>query len=293
VVFARFSSLPWTQDAALVPGSFVFAAHFQGTADWAGASAAHGRPYIVGELPEGIDLLDKATGALSPEAQALLDVCTDLATGGAPAGVRPAGSKTDYVANQSTAWQVFKELLINRESSAMRIYLGTDALLGSRGNAPGVDLASLFAVASTRIQADLTALETGFREGVIQPWLRAHGAPNAEVYLEYQLPDPDAAARAEQEATAVDRLKVAVESLKSIGCVTDQAVIDALVEAFGVTVPVVLANTETKRVPLDLAPTDVPVTPGDPNQGQGQAPNQTPADQNPGSDQPAANETPA
>lgn len=257
IVFSKFGVLPWTQDAALLPAALLWAAHAEGLADWAGASAAHGQPRIMGELPEGIPLGD-GLGGLSPDAQTYLDLLTDLINGAAAAGIRPFGAKSEYLSNESTAWQVFKELITNRESAAARIFLGTDAILGSRGGAPGVDVAALFGIATTRIQGDFEALERGFFEGLILPWCALHGvAPEDAPRLVYELPDVDADKRSEQEAAAIARLADAVDAMKRAGLEVGQDVLDALVQVLGVSVPCVAAAAETKVVPLQLAPTDV------------------------------------
>jgi hypothetical protein len=129
IVFQKFGVLPWTQDACLLPAALLWAAHAEGLADWAGASAAHGQPRVIGELPEGMPLGD-GLGGLSPDAQKFLELITDLINGDAAAGIRPFGAKTDWISNDSTAWQVFTELINNREGAAAKIYLGTDAILG-------------------------------------------------------------------------------------------------------------------------------------------------------------------
>lgn len=257
VVFAKFGVLPWTQDACLLPAALLWAAHAEGLADWAGASAAHGQPRVIGELPEGIPLGD-GQGGLSPDAQKFLDLITDLINGDAAAGIRPFGAKTDWIANTSTAWQVFTELINNREGAAAKIYLGTDAILGARGGAPGVDVAALFGIATTRIQGDLEALERGFAEGLILPWCALHGvAPEDAPRLVYELPDVDKDKRSEQEGAAITRLADAVDDMKRAGLEVSQDTIDALARVLGVSVPCVAATAEAKVVPLQLAPTDI------------------------------------
>ncbi|HEY3497244.1 MAG TPA: hypothetical protein VGK73_21250, partial [Polyangiaceae bacterium] len=249
VVFAKFGVLPWTQDACLLPAALLWAAHAEGLADWAGASAAHGQPRVIGELPEGIPLGD-GQGGLSPDAQKFLDLITDLINGDAAAGIRPFGAKTDWIANTSSAWQVFTELINNREGAAAKIYLGTDAILGARGGAPGVDVAALFGIATTRIQGDLEALERGFAEGVILPWCALHGvAPEDAPRLVYELPDVDKDKRSEQEGAAITRLADAVEALKRAGLVVDQDVIDALAKVLGVSVTCRLAPEPEAAAP--------------------------------------------
>lgn len=256
VVFAKFGVLPWTQDACLLPAALLWAAHAEGLADWAGASAAHGQPRVIGELPDGITLGD-GQGGLSPDAQKFLELITDLINGDAAAGIRPFGAKTDWIANTSTAWQVFLELINNREGAAAKIYLGTDAILGARGGAPGVDVAALFGIATTRIQGDLEALERGFAEGVILPWCALHGVAAEDApRLVYELPDVDKDKRSEQEGAAITRLADAVDAMKRAGLVVDQDVIDALTKVLGVSVSCVLTPEPAEDSPEEPEPED-------------------------------------
>lgn len=259
IVFRKFGVAPWTQDACVLPGAFIWAAHGAGTSDWAAASYSHGQPKMIGTLREGVKLQkDDLSSDLSPEAQGLLDIVASLVSGDAGAGVLPYGAKAELLFNGSTAWQVFEKLILDRAKAAMRIYLGTDAVLGAQGGAPGVDIAALFNVASTRIQGDLEALERGFREGMILPWCVLHGVATADVpCLRYAMPDTDGERRSEQESAAIERLGATVKVMKDAGLEVTQDTIDSLVSVLGVSVPCTLAAEETKVIPLTLAPTDL------------------------------------
>lgn len=258
IVFRKFGVAPWTQDACVLPGALVWAAHGSGASDWAGASGSHGQPKVIGSLREGVPLYDAVTGKLTPEAQAMLDIITSLVSGDSGAGILPAGATAECLFNGSTAWQVFRELLTNREKAAMRIYCGTDAALGSQGGAPGIDIASLFNIASTRVQGDLEALERGYREGAIKPWCALHGVAPADVMsATYAMPDADGERRSVQEAAAIDRLASIVKAMKDTGLDVTQDTINALVAVLTITVPCTLAAVETRAIPLQLAPTDV------------------------------------
>lgn len=256
VVFRKFGVAPWTQDAAVLPGAFVWAAHGGCIADWAGSSNSHSQAKVVATLREGVPL--GVNGLPSPEAQATLDTLTQLLSGDSPAIVLPNGANAAVLYNGSTAWQVFKELGLDRGKAAQRIYLGTDAALGSQGGAPGVDIQALFNVASTRIQGDLEALERGFCEGLLQPWAALHGVARDDMFeLVYLVPDTDAERRSTQEHAAILRLQEISKAMKDTGLNVDQTTIDALVRVLGVSVPCTLAAVETRAVPLQLAPTDV------------------------------------
>lgn len=249
IVFRKFGHAPWTQDACVLPGGLVWAAHAEGVSDWAGASSSHGQPKLLGTLREGVPFNDgTAEGNLSPEAQFLLNTIAGLAGSDSPAGIIPAGADAKLLFNGSNAWQVFKELVLDRGKAATRIYLGTDAILGSQGGAPGVDVASLLEAAGARIRSDLQTLERGYCEGMIQPWADLHGFSYADApaYV-YALPDPDAERRGAQEASALDRLNACVKSMRDAGLAVTQDTINALAQVLNVTVTCALAAQ-----PLDL-----------------------------------------
>jgi hypothetical protein len=256
VVFSKFGVAPWTQDAAILPGAFVWAAHAMGLSSWTSAADSHGRPKVVGSLGEGTKIGKE--GGLSADGEAMLNTLGSLMAGESDVGILPYGAEAKVLINESSAWQVFTKLIENRDRAGARVYLGTDAILGATGGAPGVDIETLFEVASTRLQGDIEMLQRGFREGMIIPWAAMHGEdPELITCLEYAVPDPDKARRSEQEAAAIERLGAAAKILRETQVTVDQPVIDALCAVLGVTVPVVLAAQEERSIPLDLAPTDV------------------------------------
>jgi transposase-like protein len=254
-IYRKFAAVPWTQESCVLPGALIWAMHAAGVRDWAGASFTHGQSKLIGELPDGYSM-QNASG-MTPEARAFLDMLQAMVSGEAGAGLRPFGSKTDWVSSGSNAWQVFAELIQNREKAAARIYLGTDAILGSVGGAPGVDIAQLFGVASTKIQGDLEALEQGLSVGVYQPWCAVnYGDSRLAPAPKYQMPDPDEAQRAEHRATADTALMAAIKERKGLGFVVDQVEVDALALAFGVPAPR-LAPAANQTSSVVLAPPDV------------------------------------
>lgn len=259
IVFRKFNVLPWTQDACILPGALLWAAHANGVKDWASASTSHGLAKIIGELPEGVSLRDAATThGLSPEADAFLQMLQDLVSGETGAGLRPFGSKTDFVANGSTAWQVFSELINSREKAAARIYLGTDAMLGSVGGAPGVDIATLFGVATTIVQGDFECIEQALDVGLYQPWTAVnYGDSSYAPSLEYLMPDPDETRTLEENATRRTRLLDAIKRMREEQMIVDQSVVDELALVYGVDPSPRLADVDARAVPLTLAPTDL------------------------------------
>lgn len=259
IVVRRFDAKPWAQDACLLPAALLWAAHANGLKDWAQASLSHGMARVLGELPEGVPLRDEL-GAIHPTADAFLSMLQDVVSGDAAAGIRPSGSKADFLANGSTAWQVFSELIVSREKAAARIYCGTDAALGAQGGAPGVDIAALFGVLSTRIQSDLDTIAQALNVGVYQPWTAINfGSTRLAPSVSFALPDPDEDAKSAETAARVDRLLKIISALRTEQMLVDQDVIASLARALHVQNDAIpeLAAQESARVPLDLAPTDV------------------------------------
>ncbi len=261
VVYRKTDVLPWTQEAALLPASMIWGAHAYALADWAGASKSHGLAKIVGELPSGVSLQEKlADGSivLNGEATAFLQMIQDVVSGEAQAAVRPAGSKLDVLANTSTMYQIFSELITDRKKAAAFVYLGTDAFLGAAGGAPGVDISSLFGVSSTKVQGDFEAIEQGLNTGFYPVWTAINcGDSRYSPRIEYLIPDPDAKAKSEENAAKRTRLATAIKELKDTGMVVDQDTVNALAAEMGVNPAPILAAGDSKAVPIPLAPTDI------------------------------------
>lgn len=237
IVFAKHEHEPWKQDACVLPAALVWARHAFAARDWARGSTSHGNAKVVGELPEGVLIADES-GNLTPEATAFGALLQAIASLEAPVGIRPAGSKTEMITNSSTAWQVWQELMINAEKAAARIYLGTDGTLGSVGGAPGVDIATLFGVATTKIQGDLAAIERGLLEGIIEPWCAINfGDSSLAPLRRYVIPDLDEDATVEARAKRYSAFFDAIERLRTLGFVVTQDVVDDLAVTFRVTAP--------------------------------------------------------
>lgn len=259
IVFSSFAEKPWTQDAAVLPAALLWAAHANGISDWASSSRSHGLAQMIGQLPEGVPLCD-ADGVLSPEAIAFRTILQEIISGDAGVGIIPAGASTNFVANGSSAWQVFLEMILNREKAAARIYLGTDATLGAAGGAPGVDIAALFGVATTKVQGDFRAIELGINSGMLAPWAAWNfGDSRYAPSLGYEMPDPDAKARNEERAAAREALFATLERMRANQMVVDQVVVDRLSAELGIDPAPVLASSNSAQVPLTLAPTDLAI----------------------------------
>ncbi len=252
VVFKKFATMPWCQEAAVLPGAFVWASHATVLSDANQSATAHGMSKLIGELPSGVPLGTK--DALEPNAAAFLKMLQDLVSGNAAAGIRPAGSKTEFVSDNSTMWQLFLELATNREKAAARIYLGTDAILGSVGGAPGIDISALFALASSKLQGDFECIEQALRSGLFEPWTAINeGDSRLAPWLVYKLPDTDAIRRAEEQAKKRSLLFDTIQKYKDQGMIVDQATVDMLARECGVVPAPKLAAAP--RVQIEFAPT--------------------------------------
>ena len=256
IVFSAHDHEPFKQDAAVMPGAIVWARHAFAIRDWSKGSVAHGSAKVVGEMPANV-ALQKADGSLSDEASAMLIALRDIATSDAAVAIRPAGSKTDYLTNNSSAWQVWTELVLNAEKAAARIYLGTDGTLGSTGGAPGVDIESLFGVAATKVQGDLAAITRGLAVA-IEVWAAVNFGDSALAPTRrYLMPDGDADAARASITARLEAFHGQVEKARANGFVVDEAYVEALAETYDVTPPMLPPATTSKAPTIALAPTDL------------------------------------
>lgn len=264
VVFSKFKNEWWKREACILPAALVWVSHAEGLMNWNATAASHGQAKIIGTLPEGFAIQEgdgSGSERLSPEAEMFLQMMRDVVSGEAAAGVKPFGADAQFISNGSNAWQVFLELVQNREKAAARIYLGTDAILGSIGGAPGVDISQLFGVASTKIQGDFEAIEQAINTGLLEPWAALNeGDSRYAPRLKYHMPDPDSERASEDAIKKHDRLFKTLEQYRANGMLIDQDVVDALCVTFGIDSPPQLAPVASASVPIELAPTDVAKT---------------------------------
>lgn len=250
VIFKDHEIEPHRQSAAILPAALVWARHAFAARDWSRGSAAHGSAKVIGELPSGVPLQNGA-GELSAEAQAFIQLLQAIGRADSPVGIRPAGSKTDFLTNNSTAWQVWSELILNAEKAAARIYLGTDGVLGPQTDAPGVNIEALFGVSETKIRSDCRTISRGINTGVIEPWCAMNfGDSKLAPKREYVLPDDEQQEVTDDYAKRNDAYYKALVDAKQAGLVLKPEYIAQLAGDYRVRVP-------------DLAspPTAAPVSP--------------------------------
>lgn len=257
IIFRNFDLDPWTQEAAVLPGALVWASHAYGLRDWNATAKSHGLAKMIGILKEGLALARK-DGTLDPNAESILNTLQDLAEGEAGAGIFPNDTDVKVLFNGSNAWQVFETLVLGREKAFARIYLGTDAILGSVGGAPGLDIEALFKAASAIIRGDFLALEEGLRTGLYEPWTAINeGDSTRAPSIVFDLPDKDATLQSEDANAKLERLHAEIKRRKENGMIVTQDTVKALAQTFGVRDVPELAPATSVSVPIALAPTDV------------------------------------
>lgn len=255
LVFQKVDTEAWRNEACVLPAALVWAARAFGLRDWGKNSSAHGSAKMFGELPEGVALVD-ADNNPTPEAAAFLAVLEEVMSGSSLVGLRPAGAKTEFVANASTNWQIFSELITGREKAAARIYLGTDGTLGSVGGAPGVDISALFGIATTLMQGDADCIEQGLHTGLLPVWTAINfGDSSLSPLREYQLPDPDAARSHEEAAKRDEQFHAEIDRLAKRFELT-QEVVDAVAKRYGVTAPKLKVAPTTTQPAASPIPTN-------------------------------------
>jgi len=252
VAFRKFALDPWTQEACIIPGALVWASHSGAIRDWNATAKSHGLAKMVAILKEGLALA-KEDGTINATAESVLTTLSDLAEGEAGAGIFPNGTDVDVIFNGSSAWQVFHELVGRGEKAFARIYLGTDAILGSVGGAPGLDIEALFKVASGKIQGDFLALEEGLRTGLYEPWTAINeGDSSRAPSIKFELPDRDQELRSADANAKLERLHAEIERRKKNGMTIAQDTVAALAKTFGVRDVPVLDRVARASVPLEI-----------------------------------------
>lgn len=229
IVFEGSEIEPW-RDCCLLPGALTWARHAFGLRDWAKGSAAHGNAKVIGELPD-------TTGINTPEGAQFLELLVAVAGADMPVGIKPNGSKVDYLTNNSAAWQIFKELVGESKTSASQIYLGHDGMLGVNGAGPGVDLRTLLGVTDSIAEGDMHTIERQLLTGAIEIWTAVNfGDSRLAPKRIYQIPDVDQDDRRQAIAAMREALYSAIERERQLGFNVTPARIATLAEEYGVSI---------------------------------------------------------
>jgi len=253
VVYQKHEDHPERQDGAVLAACLVWATGAYAWRDWSKGSVAHGNAKVIGELPAGV-ALQTESGGMTDEASAMVELLRSVAYDDTPIGLKPAGSKLDYMVNSSTAWQVWEKLGQMAEKAAARIYLGTDGTLGSQGGAPGVDVDALFGVARTYIEGDLRCIERCFYAGVIVPWCAINFGDSALApHRVYQIPDVDQDTATDAMAKRRQAFFADLEKLGANGCEVTQDTIDVLAAEYRITAPTLAAAASAAESPAAAA----------------------------------------
>jgi hypothetical protein len=253
IVFQEHEYEPFKY-GAIIALAMLWADHAYGVRDRAKSSTAHGNAKWVGALPEGVPLRDDESGKLTPEAEAFIQLLRDVASAEMPVGVKPFGSTIDFIVNNSTQWQIFKEIIDSGERAADRIYLGHDIAMTSAG---GDTVGYLFGVRNDIVEGALRAIERGLREGTLEPWAAINfGDSTLAPERVYLMPDEDEDARRKSIGERTNAFYEAIERAKANGFDINQLYVERVAAEFGIIAPTLPA--QTSRAPtIALAPTDL------------------------------------
>jgi len=247
-VYAGEEIEPW-KSGCVLPGALTWARHAFGFRDWLNSSASHGNSTIVGTMPEG-------TRTRSQEGDDFLALLVALASADMPVGLLPAGGKVDFLADGSTAWEIFRELVNASRLSANQIYNGHDGL-GTNPSGPGYDLKAVLGVVSDIAEGDLHTIERCFKSGVIDPWAAMNfGSSSDAPERLYQIPDRDQDEKRERAGSRRIAFYDAIERERSLGFDVSEERIEALAKEYDVSIGK-LAAAGAKKPAIALAPTDL------------------------------------
>lgn len=253
VVFQEHEHEPWKY-GALLPLALLWADHAYGVRDRAKAGTSHGNAKFVGTMPEGVALQKDNGGGLTPEGAAFFQLLRDVASSETPVGMKPFGAALDLIVNNSTAWQIFKEIIDSGDKAADRIYLGHDVTVAAAG---GDGVGFLFGVRNDIVEGALGAISRGVKEGTIDPWSAINfGDSSLAPYREYLMPDADEDARRKSLTERTDAFNKAIEDARKNGFEVDEEYVAALAKDFGIKAPK-LPKQAAKGPSVTLAPTDV------------------------------------
>lgn len=244
VIYQQHQTTPWKY-GTILPAALLWADHAFGLRDRSKAGTSHGNAKVVGTMPEGIPL-QEAEGKLSPDAAMFLQLLRDVASADTPVGIKPFGTVLDYITNDSTAWQIFKEIIDSGDKAADRIYLGHDVSAPAAG---GDAVGYLFGVRNDIVEGSLRAIERGVRTGIIEPWCAVNfGDSTLAPERAYLFPDADEDSRRKSLGDRNKAFFDAIAAAKTGGFDITQTYVDDLADDYGVTAPSLKALTPAPPV---------------------------------------------
>jgi phage gp29-like protein len=233
VIYQQHEVEPWTY-GAIIAVALLWADHAFGVRDRAKASNTHGNAKVIGTMPQGVALQD-GEGRLTPEAAAFMELLRAVASADTPVGVKPFGSLLDYLTNNSTAWQIFKEIIDSGDKAADRVYLGHDINVSSAG---GDAVGYLFGVRNDIVEGSLKAIQRGIKTGVIDIWAAVNfGDSSLAPERVFMMPDHDEDARRKSLAERHNAFHETLEKARRNQFDVTQEYVDDLAKGYGVTAP--------------------------------------------------------
>lgn len=233
IVSADQAERPW-QWGALVSLANVLASRPFAVGARSRNAKSHGDSKWLGELPQGVPLLDDK-GAFSVEAEAFLSQLESLYEE-QRAMIRPSGSKVERSEAASQNWQIFKEIIESDNRDAQRVLLGQD---GTMTNSGGNYIKSwgLFGVRNDIVESDLSTVGSALSTGLLRVWSMANFGRWDRLEYRWEIPDADEDARRQSIADRRKAFWEEIASARNNGALVDQAYVDAIAKEYGVTPP--------------------------------------------------------
>jgi uncharacterized protein DUF935 len=185
-------------------------------------AAAHGSPVPVGELPQGIPI-ESAPGRLF---QRLVSALLTMRIG----GVRPFGSKIEYLEPKTQAWQVFDSIVRNSNEDISLSLLGQDGTVTKGGvyTAPAFD-----GIRFDLAELDTQTFEVGAQTGLVAPWAGVNFGVEYAPTISTVLPDPEEDERREAFGETVEAFGRGLVALRMAGLEVTDELVTALAREYG------------------------------------------------------------
>jgi len=231
VVAALHGDEPW-QWGAVKPLATTFSDRQFGLRDRSQHSEAHGLGHWIAELPEGMPLDHPDAAKVNLFLQALWTSRSG--------GTLPHGTNLKLLEAMAGGWQIFRELIKDETSDALRVLLGQDGSVVNEGG-NYIKAAQLFGVRQDLIEGDLGCFAPAITTGTMVPWSLVNLGEDVGLSTAWLFPDPDEDLRRKALAERVDAYNRSIAAYKGNGFIVDQDFADRLAADYGVPVPVLAA----------------------------------------------------